>query len=93
MLFLLCIFFVSDYTDIIKSRDEYYKEQLVRMQEINIVRDKLKWCYRREGVNHFQNCRHLSMQYMDLLKQFKGGWIQPYERPIKESTKEAAEDY
>jgi hypothetical protein len=64
---------IYDYTARAQSKDEYYKEQIVRMQvnlnniqyivqEIVIIRDKLKWCYRREGVNHFQNCRHLTMQ-------------------------------
>ncbi len=53
-------------------------EQLVRSQEIVVLRDKLKWCYRREGVNHFQNCRHLAQQYMDLLGQMKDGVLVPF---------------
>ncbi|KAJ3396005.1 hypothetical protein HDU92_004308 [Lobulomyces angularis] len=60
-----------DFAARVKSRDEYYFEQMIRMQETLIIRDKMKWCYRREGVNHLQNCRHLVLQYMDLLKEMR----------------------
>ncbi|KAL3894845.1 MAG: hypothetical protein SGCHY_005037 [Lobulomycetales sp.] len=73
---------VYDYAARQKSKDEYYKEQIVRMQEITIVRDKLKWCHRREGVNHFQNCRHLTLQYMELIRELGPSGIKPYKAPV-----------
>ena len=60
-----------------KARTTYFHEQTVRAEEIVVLRDKLKWCYRREGVNHFKNCRELAQQYMDLLSEMKSGYLKP----------------
>ena len=64
-----------------KAKKEFFKEQQIRSQEFKIIRDKLTWCYRREGVNHLQNCRVLAQHYMDLLETFRGGDIKPFELP------------
>jgi hypothetical protein len=53
-------------------------EQLVRTQEIKVVRDKLIWCYRREGVNHLQNCKEIADTYYDLIGAMRGGWFKGY---------------
>ncbi|KAI8615218.1 hypothetical protein BC830DRAFT_1123692 [Chytriomyces sp. MP71] len=54
------------------------KTQLVRTEEINFVREKMKWCYRREGVNHLQNCREITLQYLELARAAKLEWIKPF---------------
>ncbi|KAJ3060395.1 hypothetical protein HDU98_003617 [Podochytrium sp. JEL0797] len=72
-----------DHMSFIRARSDFMKEQLVRTEEINHVREKMKWCYRREGVNHLQNCRHLSMQYLELVRAAKIEWIQPFKLPAK----------
>ena len=63
---------ITDRAATIQARDSYGREQLVRAKEIEHLRNKLKWCYRREGVNHLQNCKHLTMAYIDILKVFLG---------------------
>ncbi|KAI8818677.1 uncharacterized protein EV422DRAFT_161715 [Fimicolochytrium jonesii] len=63
---------------VLRSRDEFFKEQMVRFQEVHVVRDKMRWCYRREGVNHLQNCRHLAQQYLDLMKEVRGTPAMPF---------------
>ncbi|KAJ3024655.1 UNVERIFIED_CONTAM: hypothetical protein HDU68_007914 [Siphonaria sp. JEL0065] len=72
-----------DHLSFVKVRADYFKEQLVRTEEINFVREKMKWCYRREGVNHLQNCRHLTMQYLELIRASKLEWIQPFKLPAQ----------
>jgi len=43
--------------------------------EGRIVQEELKKCYRAEGVNHYQNCRHLVELYMTSLKEKRvEGW-------------------
>ena len=51
------------------------------MNEIHVLRDKLRWCYRREGVNHLQNCRYLADQYLEMLKLHKFSWMKPWVIP------------
>jgi hypothetical protein len=42
----------------------------------------------REGVNHFQNCRELSQQYLNMMKEFKDqGWFKGYELPVEKGNK------
>jgi NADH dehydrogenase (ubiquinone) 1 beta subcomplex subunit 10 len=72
---------LTDRVGTILDRDRYIKEQLVRTQEIKIIRDKLIWCYRREGVNHLQNCKELSEFYFQVIGETKGGWIKGYFHP------------
>ena len=56
----------------------------MRAKETQYVREKLKWCYMREGVNHLQNCRELALQYAGLMKELKDGWFKGYKPIIKE---------
>eukprot|EP00842_Homolaphlyctis_polyrhiza_P005872 jgi/Hompol1/6286/HPOL_002235-RA len=74
-----------DRAAVIKSRDAFFKEQLVRAQEIVILRDKLKWCYQREGVNHLHKCRDLAKQYMEVMRSMKDGRFMPYKAPEPKS--------
>ncbi|KAJ3099338.1 hypothetical protein HDU97_003263 [Phlyctochytrium planicorne] len=82
---------IYDAAAIFKAKDAYFKEQLVRTQEIIVLRDKLRWCYRREGVNHLQNCRHLTIQYLDLIGEMKDGWIKPFILPLPKTEEPAAD--
>ncbi|KAI9354118.1 hypothetical protein DFJ73DRAFT_827974 [Zopfochytrium polystomum] len=78
---------------VLRAKNAYFKEQAVRVQEIVVLRDKLRWCYKREGVNHYQNCRYLTEQYMDLLKEVRGGWFKPFEVPRPEGLEGALPKY
>ncbi|KAJ3261591.1 hypothetical protein HK103_005429 [Boothiomyces macroporosus] len=73
-----------DRTAVLKSKETFLKDQLVRVKEIEYLRNKLRWCYYREGVNHLQKCRHLSVQYIDLLKEMENGWFKGYKFPYPE---------
>jgi NADH dehydrogenase (ubiquinone) 1 beta subcomplex subunit 10 len=67
-----------DRAAVLEDKERFMKEQLVRTQEITIIREKLKWCYRREGVNHLENCREIANQYLDLISAIKSGWFKAY---------------
>jgi len=47
------------------------RESWVKVMELRIVREKLGECYRREGVNHMETCKHLAERYLDMLKDSK----------------------
>jgi hypothetical protein len=68
----------KDRQAVLDARNQHFREQMVRWAEIGILRDKLKWCYRREGPNAKEACRELALQYIDFLKQ---DWLVPFSVP------------
>ena len=44
---------------------------------MKIVREQVAQCYQREGVNHYQNCKHLTKQYYELITAPGFGMLQP----------------
>ncbi|MCJ1444155.1 MAG: hypothetical protein MMC23_004656 [Stictis urceolatum] len=53
------------------AQDSIIKEQWVKSMMARLVRDEMGKCYRREGVNHMQNCKQLRERYLELLKDAK----------------------
>ncbi|MFS7935888.1 putative NADH dehydrogenase [ubiquinone] 1 beta subcomplex subunit 10 [Helianthus anomalus] len=49
----------------LEMREHIVREKWIDIDTFKIIRDKLRWCYRIEGVNHLQKCCHLVQQYMD----------------------------
>ncbi|KAJ3328254.1 hypothetical protein HDU76_010307 [Blyttiomyces sp. JEL0837] len=70
---------------VLKAKDAYFLETSVVTAEIVTLRDKMRWCYRREGVNHLQNCRHLTQQYLDLIREAGVQWVKPFNVPTPAS--------
>lgn len=33
-----------------------------------VLQDKIRWCYYKEGVNHYELCKDLAASYLELLK-------------------------
>ena len=44
------------------SREQRGREQIIAQEMVKIVREEITKCYQREGVNHYQNCKHLTKQ-------------------------------
>lgn len=55
-----------------EMREHIVREKWIDIEKAKILREKLKWCYRIEGVNHLQKCRHLVQQYLDSTRGI--GW-------------------
>ena len=36
---------------------------------MKLLQERLKWCYFKEGVNHFENCREIASALMDKIKK------------------------
>ncbi|KAJ3689550.1 hypothetical protein LUZ61_018714 [Rhynchospora tenuis] len=53
-------------------REYLVREKWIKIETAKILRDRLRWCYRVEGVNHYQKCRHLVEQYLDATREV--GW-------------------
>ncbi|KAJ1921893.1 hypothetical protein H4219_000239 [Mycoemilia scoparia] len=68
-------FETADRAAILQARADLALEQWVKVMETRLVRAKLQECYKRESVNHFQNCRELVDRYMaEVNKNRVKGW-------------------
>ncbi|ERN03965.1 hypothetical protein AMTR_s00079p00095540 [Amborella trichopoda] len=62
----------ADPVAMLEYREHLVREKWIQIETAKILREKLKWCYRVEGVNHLQKCRHLVQQYLDATRGV--GW-------------------
>jgi hypothetical protein len=71
---------VKDYSSSLTfySRNEQLvRENLIAIEWMNIVRERLAHCARSEGLNQFVNCKELREQYMDIVNDRYKGAIFP----------------
>ena len=50
-------------------QDIILKESWVKAMMLRLVRDQLNACYKDNGVNHFENCAHLSELYLKWMRE------------------------
>ncbi|KAI3515782.1 hypothetical protein L1887_14686 [Cichorium endivia] len=62
----------KDPVAMLEMREHLVREKWIDIETSKLIRDKLRWCYRIEGVNHLQKCRHLVEQYLDSTRGI--GW-------------------
>ncbi|KAJ4825676.1 hypothetical protein Tsubulata_039109 [Turnera subulata] len=63
----------------LEMREHIVREKWIDIEKAKILRERLKWCYRVEGVNHLQKCRHLVQQYLDSTRGI--GWYKDQRPP------------
>ena len=59
-------------------QDIVLRESWVKAMMLRLVRDQLNACYKDNGVNHYQNCAHLSELYLKWMREgyrVRGGKI------------------
>jgi hypothetical protein len=59
------------------AREQRGRERIIAEETVKIVREQVAQCYQREGVNHYQNCKHLTKQYYELITAPGFGILQP----------------
>jgi hypothetical protein len=57
----------------IEAREQRVRERYVNLAEARSLRDQVKQCYYKEGVNHYQNCRSIVQQYLAKIQQHDFG--------------------
>ncbi|URE00714.1 NADH-ubiquinone oxidoreductase subunit 10 [Musa troglodytarum] len=62
----------GDPVAMLEYREYLVREKFIQIETAKIIRERLRWCYRIEGVNHLQKCRHLVQQYLDATRGV--GW-------------------
>lgn len=46
-----------------QTQDKWIREYWVHVEYMKMLKDEVRNCYRREGVNHYENCRDLVHEY------------------------------
>lgn len=53
------------------------RERQIAIETLRIIRTRVQECYRREGVNHYENCQKEVKDYYDIIMQKSLGQVQP----------------
>ncbi|CAM9202025.1 unnamed protein product [Scytosiphon promiscuus] len=59
------------------SKEQFMREHLIAKERVKLLRQEVIACYRKEGVNHYVNCKHLTTKYMDVMKDKTFGRLTP----------------
>uniref|UniRef100_A0A7S0ZL42 Uncharacterized protein n=1 Tax=Timspurckia oligopyrenoides TaxID=708627 RepID=A0A7S0ZL42_9RHOD len=60
----------DDLWALIQARDQRIREKHVMAAEIRMLSQRISRCYMYAGVNHYEDCAHLTTEYMRLLKEW-----------------------
>ncbi|CAM9398188.1 unnamed protein product [Choristocarpus tenellus] len=67
----------SDPVAWMKSKEQAVREEMIAKERFNLLRLKIVDCYRKEGVNHYVNCKELTTKYAALMKSKTYGVLKP----------------
>ncbi|CAN1159195.1 NADH dehydrogenase [ubiquinone] 1 beta subcomplex subunit 10-B [Linum perenne] len=76
----------KDPVAMLEMREHIVREKWIDIERSKILRERLRWCYRVEGVNHLQKCRHLVQQYLDSTRGI--GWGKDHRPPCLHGSSE-----
>ena len=52
----------------IEARQQESRERMVAGAELKVLQEQLRWCYHKEGVNHYENCKGIADAYLAKLR-------------------------
>eukprot|EP00897_Mesotaenium_endlicherianum_P009452 jgi/Mesen1/8535/ME000484S07923 len=58
----------ADPVAMLEQREWLAREKMINIEIAKELRERVKTCYRREGVNHYQKCKKLVEQYLEATK-------------------------
>jgi NADH dehydrogenase (ubiquinone) 1 beta subcomplex subunit 10 len=59
------------------ATEQRARERQVAYETVRLLREDVIECYRREGVNHYENCQEVSQKFHDVIKQKDMGQLHP----------------
>lgn len=59
------------------AAEQRARERQVAYETVRLLREDVIECYRREGVNHYDNCQDVAQRYYDQVTQKAMGQLQP----------------
>ena len=52
----------------IEARQQDARDRVVAGAELKVLQERLRWCYHKEGVNHYENCKQIADLYVSKLR-------------------------
>jgi hypothetical protein len=66
------------------ATEQRARERQVAYETIRLLREDVIECYRREGVNHYENCKDVAQKFYDLSQKKDMGQLHPqWKNPAK----------
>ncbi|KAL3938327.1 MAG: hypothetical protein SGBAC_006742 [Bacillariaceae sp.] len=59
------------------ASEQRARERQVTYETVRLLREDVIECYRREGVNHYENCQVETQKFYDVIKQKDMGQLHP----------------
>lgn len=59
------------------AREQVMREQMIAKERVKLLRQQVIACYRKEGVNHYVNCKHLTTKYLAIINDRTYGMLKP----------------
>ncbi|CAN0096912.1 unnamed protein product [Heterosigma akashiwo] len=67
----------SNMYKLFNAREQATRESFVAIETVKILQHQISECYKREGVNHLQNCRDLRLKLAAIYKDPELGKLRP----------------
>lgn len=56
---------------IVEARQQIARERIIAGAELKLLQERLRTCYHESGVNHYEDCKELSVLYTSHLRASK----------------------
>ena len=61
----------------IQAAEQRARERQIAYETVRILRKDVIDCYRKEGINHYENCKEVNEKYYKVVIQNDLGQVQP----------------
>lgn len=52
----------------IEAREQEARERVLHGADLKMLQERLRWCYHKEGVNHYETCKEIADAYYEKLR-------------------------
>lgn len=59
------------------EREQRSREKAVAIEKAKLARQEVIHCYRKEGVNHYDNCKDVAQKYLEIIQAPDYGAVKP----------------
>lgn len=61
----------------VNAVEQRSRERQVAIETLRLLRQRVIICYRKEGVNHYENCRKVVEDYHEIISKSDYGQLKP----------------